>query len=145
MQAFEAADIPSAKCERRTTLTANAQIQAIGALETYVTDNLGKLTAPTPPALFAGAPTSLAEPSPNLGQHSRAIMQELDFDADDDWRNERQRSLAVQLDRTRLQTCRAADADLRALLMVVFHYTGDEKWRCPSKLCAAPRWANIVA
>ena len=64
MQAFEAADIPSAKCERRTTLTANAQIQAIGALETYVTENLGQLTAPTPPALFAGAATSLAEPSP---------------------------------------------------------------------------------
>ena len=82
MQAFEAADIPSAKCERRTTLTANVQIQAIGALETYVTDNLGKLTAPTPPALFAGAPTSLAEPSPNLGQHSRAIMEELDFDTE---------------------------------------------------------------
>lgn len=82
MQAFEAADIPSAKCERRATLTANAQIQAIGALETYVTQNLGKLTAPTPPALFAGAPTSLAEPSPNLGQHSREIMQELDFDAE---------------------------------------------------------------
>ena len=82
MQAFEAADIPSAKCERRTTLTANAQIQAIGALETYVTDNLGRLTAPTPPALFAGAPTGLAEPCPNLGQHSLEIMQELDFDAE---------------------------------------------------------------
>ena len=82
MQAFEAADIPSAKCERRTTLTANAQIQAIGALETYVTDNLGRLTAPTPPALFAGAPTGLAEPCPNLGQHSLEIMRELDFDAE---------------------------------------------------------------
>ena len=82
MQAFEAADIPSAKCERRTTLTANALIQAIGALDTYVTENLGKLTAPTPPALFASAKTSLAEPSPNLGQHSHEIMQELGFDTD---------------------------------------------------------------
>ena len=79
MTAFEAADIPSTPCERRRTLTANAQIQAIGALETYVTDNLGKLTAPTPPALFAGAPTSLAEPSPGHGQHSQKIMQELGF------------------------------------------------------------------
>ena len=80
MTAFEAADIPSAKCERRTTLVANAQIQAIGALETYVTQNIGRLTAPTPPALFAGAPTSLAEASPNHGQHSREIMRELGFD-----------------------------------------------------------------
>ena len=82
MTAFEAADIPSAKCERRTTLTANAQIQAIGALETYVTENLGRLTAPTPPALFDGRATSLAEACPNLGQHSRVIMDESGFDTD---------------------------------------------------------------
>ena len=79
MQAFEAADVPSAPCERRRTVSANEQVQAIGALETYVTENIGKLTAPTPPALFAGAPTSLAEPSPNHGQHSREIMAELGF------------------------------------------------------------------
>lgn len=36
----------------------------------------------------------------------------------------------MQLDRTRLQTA-LADADLRVLLMVVFHYTGDEKWLTP--------------
>jgi len=82
MQAFEAADIPSAPCERRSTVTANEQVQAIGALETYVTENLGRLTAPTPPVLFAGATTSLAEPSPGHGQHSRTIMDELGFDAD---------------------------------------------------------------
>lgn len=82
MQAFEAADIPSAPCERRSTVTANEQVQAIGALETYVTENLGRLTAPTPPALFNAAPTSLAEPSPGHGQHSRAIMEELGFDVD---------------------------------------------------------------
>jgi len=82
MHAFEAADIPSAPCERRSTVTANEQVQAIGALETYVTENLGRLTAPTPPALFNAAPTSLAEPSPGHGQHSRAIMEELGFDVD---------------------------------------------------------------
>ena len=82
MQAFEAADIPSAPCERRSTVTANEQVQAIGALETYVTENLGRLTAPTPPALFNAASTSLAEPSPGHGQHSHAIMEELGFDAD---------------------------------------------------------------
>ncbi|MBL71401.1 MAG: CoA transferase [Rhodobiaceae bacterium] len=82
MSAFEAADIPSTPCETRQTVSANEQVQAIGALETYVTENMGKLTAPTPPVLFAGAPTSLAEPSPGHGQHSRAIMDELGFDAD---------------------------------------------------------------
>ena len=82
MSAFEAADIPSTPCETRHTVSANEQVQAIGALETYVTENMGKLTAPTPPVLFAGAPTSLAEPSPGHGQHSRAIMDELGFDAD---------------------------------------------------------------
>ncbi len=82
MSAFEAADIPSTPCETRHSVSANEQVQAIGALETYVTENMGKLTAPTPPVLFAGAPTSLAEPSPGHGQHSRAIMDELGFDAD---------------------------------------------------------------
>ena len=82
MSAFEAADIPSTPCETRHSVSANDQVQAIGALETYVTENMGKLTAPTPPVLFAGAPTSLAEPSPGHGQHSRAIMDELGFDAD---------------------------------------------------------------
>ena len=82
MSAFEAADIPSTPCETRHTVSANEQVQAIGALETYVTENMGKLTAPTPPVLFAGAATSLAEPSPGHGQHSRAIMDELGFDAE---------------------------------------------------------------
>ena len=82
MSAFESADIPSTPCETRHSVSANEQVQAIGALETYVTENMGKLTAPTPPVLFAGAPTSLAEPSPGHGQHSRAIMDELGFDAD---------------------------------------------------------------
>ena len=82
MSAFEAADIPSTPCETRHSVSANEQVQAIGALETYVTENMGKLTAPTPPVLFAGASTSLAEPSPGHGQHSRAIMDELGFDAD---------------------------------------------------------------
>ncbi len=83
MSAFEAADIPSTQCETRNTLTANEQVQAIGALETYVTENMGRLTAPTPPALFAGAATSLAAPSPSHGQHSSAIMQELGFAANE--------------------------------------------------------------
>ncbi|MEL0150971.1 MAG: CoA transferase, partial [Rhodobiaceae bacterium] len=82
MSVFEAADIPSTPCETRHTVSANEQVQAIGALETYVTENMGKLTAPTPPVLFAGAATSLAEPSPGHGQHSRTIMDELGFDAD---------------------------------------------------------------
>ena len=80
MSAFEAADIPSTQCETRSTVSHNEQVQAIGALETYVTENMGKLTAPTPPVLFSGAATSLAEPSPSHGQHSREIMRELGFD-----------------------------------------------------------------
>lgn len=82
MSAFEAADIPSAPCENRHTVSHNEQVQAIGALETYVTENMGKLTAPTPPVLFGGSATSLAEASPGHGQHSRAIMAELGFAAD---------------------------------------------------------------
>jgi crotonobetainyl-CoA:carnitine CoA-transferase CaiB-like acyl-CoA transferase len=76
---LRAADIPCARCERRDSLMENLQIQAIGALETYVTDTLGKQTLPTPPIQFAGAATSQAEPSPMLGEHSRAILLELEW------------------------------------------------------------------
>lgn len=55
----------------------NPQIVAIGALETYVTDNLGKLTQPTPPIQFDGKATSQALPSPMLGEHSRSILRQL--------------------------------------------------------------------
>ena len=36
----------------------------------------------------------------------------------------------MRLDKDRLSTA-LADADLRVLLMVVFHYTGDAKWLAP--------------
>lgn len=55
----------------------NPQIRAIGALETYVTDNLGKLTQPTPPIQCDGKVTSQALPSPMLGEHSRSILRQL--------------------------------------------------------------------
>lgn len=55
----------------------NPQIRAIGALEIYVTDNLGKLTQPTPAIQFDGKATSQALPSPMLGEHSRSILRQL--------------------------------------------------------------------
>jgi crotonobetainyl-CoA:carnitine CoA-transferase CaiB-like acyl-CoA transferase len=79
MSAFKAADIPSAPCESRDSLTGNAQIEALGLLETYVTENLGRLTSPAPPIQFAGVDSSLAAPSPSLGEHSIEIMSELGF------------------------------------------------------------------
>ena len=72
-----AADVPCAPCIKRDDIEASEQIQAIGALETYVTKAMGKLTVPTPPVRFEGAATSQAEPSPLLGEHSRDILGEL--------------------------------------------------------------------
>jgi crotonobetainyl-CoA:carnitine CoA-transferase CaiB-like acyl-CoA transferase len=54
----------------------NPQIRAIGALETYVTDNLGELT---PPMQFDGKVTSQALPSPMLGEHSRSILRQFSW------------------------------------------------------------------
>ncbi|MDA9230384.1 CoA transferase [Alphaproteobacteria bacterium] len=82
IEILEAADVPCTICERRETLSENDQVNAIGALETYVTQNLGQITVPTPPVLFDGQATSLAQDSPSLGQHSAEILQELGFDAD---------------------------------------------------------------
>ena len=80
IEILEAADVPCTICERRDTISDNDQVAAIGALETYVTENMGTITVPTPAAKFDGLATSLAEPSPNLGQHSVDILSELGFE-----------------------------------------------------------------
>ena len=81
LEVLVAADVPCAPCVKRDDLEASEQIQAIGALETYVTQAMGKLTVPTPPALFEGAATSQAEPSPLLGEHSREVLGELGWNS----------------------------------------------------------------
>jgi crotonobetainyl-CoA:carnitine CoA-transferase CaiB-like acyl-CoA transferase len=79
MKILEAADVPCTICERRDSVSANDQVNMIGALETYVTENMGKMTVPTPAARFEGLATSLAEPSPSLGEHSAEVLAELGF------------------------------------------------------------------
>jgi crotonobetainyl-CoA:carnitine CoA-transferase CaiB-like acyl-CoA transferase len=80
MEVLVAADVPCAPCVKRDNLEASEQIAAIGALETYITEAMGKVTVPTPPVQFEGAAASQAEPSPLLGQHSRSILAELGWD-----------------------------------------------------------------
>jgi len=83
MATFSAADIPSMPCESRDSVADNEQVCALDILETYMTHNLGKVTSPAPPVVFAGQHTSLAEPSPSLGEHSREILGELEFPEED--------------------------------------------------------------
>ena len=80
IEVLSAADVPCAPCTRRKDLEGVEQIQAIGALETYVTKTMGELTVTTPPILFEGKSTSQAEPSPLLGEHSEEILEELGWE-----------------------------------------------------------------
>ena len=80
IEVLSAADVPCAPCTRREDLESVEQIQAIGALETYVTKTMGELTVTTPPILFEGKSTSQAEPSPLLGEHSEEILEELGWE-----------------------------------------------------------------
>ena len=81
IEVLSAADIPCAPCTKRKDLEGVEQIQAIGALETYVTKTMGELTVTTPPILFEGKSTSQAEPSPLLGEHSEEILEELGWES----------------------------------------------------------------
>ena len=81
IEVLSAADVPCAPCTKRKDLEGVEQIQAIGALETYVTKTMGELTVTTPPILFEGKSTSQAEPSPLLGEHSEEILQELGWES----------------------------------------------------------------
>lgn len=77
LEILRAADAPCGPCEHRSDIAHNPQVNAIGALETYVAKHLGSLTAPTPPVQFAGALTTQALPSPTLGEQSRDILREI--------------------------------------------------------------------
>lgn len=77
LEILRAADVPCGPCEYRSDIAHNPQVNAIGALETYVAKHLGSLTAPTPPVQFAGALTTQALPSPTLGEQSRDILREI--------------------------------------------------------------------
>ena len=81
IEVLSAADVPCAPCTKRKDLEGVEQIQAIGALETYVTKTMGELTVTTPPILFEGKSTSQAEPSPLLGEHSEEILEELGWES----------------------------------------------------------------
>lgn len=82
MEILIAADVPCSPCLKREDIESSEQIKAIGALETYVTKAMGKLTAPTPPILFEGKLASQAEASPLLGEHSRSVLEELGWSQD---------------------------------------------------------------
>ena len=82
LEILVAADVPCSPCLKRDDLESSEQIKAIGALETYVTKAMGKLTAPTPPVLFEGKTTSQAKASPLLGEHSASILEELGWTKD---------------------------------------------------------------
>ena len=82
LEILVAADVPCSPCLKRDELESSEQIKAIGALETYVTKAMGKLTAPTPPVLFEGKTTSQAKASPLLGEHSASILEELGWTKD---------------------------------------------------------------
>ena len=82
LEILVAADVPCSPCLKRDDLESSEQIKAIGALETYVTKAMGKLTAPTPPVLFEGKATSQAKASPPLGEHSASILEELGWTKD---------------------------------------------------------------
>ena len=77
LEILRAADVPCGPCAHQSDIAHNPQVNAIGALETYVANHLGSLTAPTPPVQFAGALTTQALPSPTLGEQSRDILREI--------------------------------------------------------------------
>ena len=77
LEILRAADVPCGPCAHQSDIAQNPQVNAIGALETYVAKHLGSLTAPTPPVQFAGNLTTQALPSPTLGEQSRDILREI--------------------------------------------------------------------
>ncbi len=73
-------DVPMARAIPLSELGTLAQVQAIGAVEEYHTDNLGHLRAPTPPIQFMGEATQHSAAAPSLGGDNETILSTLGHD-----------------------------------------------------------------
>ncbi len=77
------ADVPAMPVHTLESLLDDAQHRATGFFELYDHTSEGRLRGTRPPVRFAGtAPPALAG-APRLGEHGRAILAELGFDAAD--------------------------------------------------------------
>lgn len=80
LQALEKADVPCAPVLRRREMIDDPQVIANELVEQFDHPHVGAVRQARPAARFAQSPAAIAGPAPLLGEHTRAIVGELDYD-----------------------------------------------------------------
>jgi crotonobetainyl-CoA:carnitine CoA-transferase CaiB-like acyl-CoA transferase len=76
---LDANDVPSAPLLMRRELMDHEQIRVNGSIERADHPGFGEVRQAIPAARFSGSPSAIAGPAPQLGEHSREILQRLGY------------------------------------------------------------------
>jgi len=81
LSVLDAHQVPCAPILDRTTLLTHPQIAANEIVETHDEGELGAFRLPRPAARFSETQSQLRTAAPHLGEHTRALLEELGYDA----------------------------------------------------------------
>ena len=79
LERLDANDVPCAPILRRHEIIQNEQVVARGLIEELDQPSVGRIRQPKPAARFESNEARIGGPAPRVGQHTRDILQELDF------------------------------------------------------------------
>ena len=79
LERLDANDVPCAPILRRHEIIQNEQVVARGLIEELDQPSVGRIRQPKPAARFESNEARIGGPAPRVGQHTRDILQELEF------------------------------------------------------------------
>jgi len=80
LERLDAADVPCAPILRRGEIINNEQVVARGIIAEIDQPAVGRIRQPKPAARFELHEAAIGGPAPRIGEHSRAVLQELGYD-----------------------------------------------------------------
>lgn len=81
LERLDAADVPCAPILRRGEIIHNEQVVARGLIQEFEQPSVGRVRQPKPAARFEVNEAVIGGPAPRVGEHSRAVLEELGYDA----------------------------------------------------------------
>lgn len=81
LERLDAADVPCAPILRRGEIIHNEQVVARGLIQEFEQPSVGLVRQPKPAARFEVNEAVIGGPAPRVGEHSRAVLEELGYSA----------------------------------------------------------------
>jgi crotonobetainyl-CoA:carnitine CoA-transferase CaiB-like acyl-CoA transferase len=79
LERLDAADVPCAPILRRGEIIQNEQVVARGLIQEFDQPSVGRVRQPKPAARFEVNEAVIGGPAPRVGEHSRAVLEELGY------------------------------------------------------------------